>query len=230
MASEFPFIKLISPETMVGFSEPQKIAQLNKIFTDSYKSPMSIIVVDSLERLLDWNPIGPRFSNGVLQALVVLFGKRPPKVRVFMTMQRGVVTNRPGPASIDPRHDVEPQYLDRHGCPLGIRHRHPHQPNLEYRSCRPRSRRGPVVLQLEREVEGCADVARGKIGRRRSTRLDGWCQEVTEYGRDGPAGSGPDHQDCLELDQGTELGYWIHGKKKMYGCENYIDQTCVICK
>lgn len=80
MASEFPFIKLISPETMVGYSEPQKIAQLNKVFTDSYKSPMSVIVVDSLERLLDWNPIGPRFSNGVLQALVVLFGKRPPKV------------------------------------------------------------------------------------------------------------------------------------------------------
>jgi len=80
MASDFPFIKLISPETMVGFSEPQKIAQLNKVFTDSYKSPMSVIVVDSLERLLDWNPIGPRFSNGVLQALVVLFGRRPPKV------------------------------------------------------------------------------------------------------------------------------------------------------
>lgn len=80
MASDFPFIKLISPETMVGFSEAQKIAQLHKVFSDSYKSPLSVIVVDSLERLLDWNPIGPRFSNGVLQALVVLFGKRPPKV------------------------------------------------------------------------------------------------------------------------------------------------------
>jgi len=95
MASDFPFIKLVSPENMVGFSEPQKIAQLHKIFSDSYKSPLSVIVVDSIERLLggslsstlrhmnltpDWNPIGPRFSNGVLQALVVLFGKRPPKV------------------------------------------------------------------------------------------------------------------------------------------------------
>lgn len=52
MASEYPFIKLISPETMVGFSEPQKIAQLHKIFSDSYKSPLSVIVVDSIERLL----------------------------------------------------------------------------------------------------------------------------------------------------------------------------------
>lgn len=28
----------------------------------------------------DWVPIGPRFSNGVLQALMVLLNKRPPKV------------------------------------------------------------------------------------------------------------------------------------------------------
>lgn len=52
MQSEFPFIKLISPENMVGYSEPQKIAQLHKVFSDSYKSPMSVIVVDSIERLL----------------------------------------------------------------------------------------------------------------------------------------------------------------------------------
>ncbi|WRT63317.1 uncharacterized protein IL334_000222 [Kwoniella shivajii] len=86
MASDFPFIKLISPESMVGYSEPQKIAQLHKIFSDSYKSPLSVIVVDNIERLLDWNPIGPRFANGVLQALVVLFGKRPPKGRRLLIL------------------------------------------------------------------------------------------------------------------------------------------------
>ena len=30
--------------------------------------------------MIDWVPIGPRFSNGVLQALIVLMGRRPPKV------------------------------------------------------------------------------------------------------------------------------------------------------
>lgn len=84
--SQFPFIKLVSPEQMVGMSEPQKIAALSKVFNDSYKSPMSVIVVDSLERLLDYNPIGPRFSNGVLQALVVLLGKRPPKGRRLLVL------------------------------------------------------------------------------------------------------------------------------------------------
>jgi len=80
-ASGYPFIKLLSPDTMVGFSEPQKVSAINKVFADSYKSPLSVIVVDNLERLLDWTPIGPRFSNSVLQALLVLFSRRPPKGR-----------------------------------------------------------------------------------------------------------------------------------------------------
>jgi len=37
---------------MVGFSENQKVAAITKIFADSYKSPLSVIVVDNLERLL----------------------------------------------------------------------------------------------------------------------------------------------------------------------------------
>ncbi|KAI5455049.1 transport between ER and Golgi ATPase protein [Naganishia albida] len=86
MASDFPFIKLLSPESMIGFSESAKIAQLNKVFNDSYKSPLSVIVIDSIERILDWIPIGPRFSNGVLQALMVLLGKRPPKGRRLLIL------------------------------------------------------------------------------------------------------------------------------------------------
>ena len=39
-----------------------------------------MLLLASARLMPDWNPIGPRFSNGVLQALVVLFGKRPPKV------------------------------------------------------------------------------------------------------------------------------------------------------
>ena len=50
--SEYPFVKIISPDRMVGFSEAQKIAAITKTFNDSYKSPLSVIVVDNLERLL----------------------------------------------------------------------------------------------------------------------------------------------------------------------------------
>lgn len=86
LSSDYPFIKLVSPESMVGYSEASKINELNKVFSDSYKSPISVIVIDSIERLLDWNPIGPRFSNGILQALVVLLGKRPPKGRRLLVL------------------------------------------------------------------------------------------------------------------------------------------------
>jgi len=79
MNSDYPFIKLITPENMVGYSEMSKMNEITKIFNDSYKSPLSVIVIDSLERLLDWVPIGPRFSNTVLQTLLVLLKKQPPK-------------------------------------------------------------------------------------------------------------------------------------------------------
>ncbi|PVU87142.1 hypothetical protein BB559_006171 [Furculomyces boomerangus] len=79
MRSEFPFCKLISPESMVGFSESSKITELSRIFSDSYKSPISVIVVDNIERLIEWVPIGPRFSNAILQTLLVLLRKQPPK-------------------------------------------------------------------------------------------------------------------------------------------------------
>jgi len=37
---------------MVGFGEAQKVAYINKIFTDAYKSVLSVVVVDSIERLI----------------------------------------------------------------------------------------------------------------------------------------------------------------------------------
>ena len=78
-ASGFPFVKVCSPEDMVGFSEMAKCLQLKKVFTDAYKSPFSVILVDCIERLLDYGPIGPRYSNTVLQALLVLLKTKPPQ-------------------------------------------------------------------------------------------------------------------------------------------------------
>jgi vesicle-fusing ATPase len=68
---------------MVGFSEMAKIQYLNKVFTDAYKSPQNIVVVDNIERIIEWVPIGPRFSNPVLQALMVLLTKQPPSVSYY---------------------------------------------------------------------------------------------------------------------------------------------------
>ncbi|KAK2773207.1 transport between ER and Golgi ATPase protein [Onygenales sp. PD_12] len=79
--SGFPFVKLISPEDMVGFSEGAKVSHMSKVFMDAYKSPTSVVVMDNIERIIDWVPIGPRFSNTVLQTVMVLLRKQPPKDR-----------------------------------------------------------------------------------------------------------------------------------------------------
>lgn len=69
--SEFPFIKIIKSVDMVGMNEIQKIQHLSKAFTDAYKSPLNVLVLDDIEMLVDWVPVGPRFSSAVLTALKV---------------------------------------------------------------------------------------------------------------------------------------------------------------
>ncbi|KAB0358727.1 hypothetical protein FD754_002883 [Muntiacus muntjak] len=50
--SNFPFIKICSPDKMIGFSETAKCQAMKKIFDDAYKSQLSCVVVDDIERLL----------------------------------------------------------------------------------------------------------------------------------------------------------------------------------
>ncbi|XP_038162422.1 vesicle-fusing ATPase isoform X2 [Cyprinodon tularosa] len=82
--SQFPFIKICSPDKMIGSSEISKCQAIKKVFDDAYKSQLSCVMVDDIERLLDYVPIGPRFSNLVLQALLVLLKKPPPKGRKLL--------------------------------------------------------------------------------------------------------------------------------------------------
>ena len=84
--SEFPFVKLISPDSMVGFNETRKVSYLKKAFEDAYKSPLSVVIVDNIELILEFVPIGPRFSNLVLQTLLALFRKQPPKGRRLLVI------------------------------------------------------------------------------------------------------------------------------------------------
>lgn len=95
MDSGFPYSKLICPEDMVGMGEAAKIANLHKIFMDAHKSTLSVVVIDSIETILEWVPIGPRFSNPILQTLVALLRKRPPKGRrlliLITTTERSVL-------------------------------------------------------------------------------------------------------------------------------------------
>ncbi|CAG9784913.1 unnamed protein product [Diatraea saccharalis] len=84
--SDFPFVKVCSPEDMIGFTESAKCLQIRKYFDDAYRSSLSCILVDNIERLLDYGPIGPRYSNLTLQALLVLLKKQPPKGRKLLIL------------------------------------------------------------------------------------------------------------------------------------------------
>jgi vesicle-fusing ATPase len=76
--SGFPFVRIVSPESFVGYSEASKCAALAKVFDDAHKSLLSVIVLDNIERMIEYTPIGPRFSNAVLQTLMVLVKTVPP--------------------------------------------------------------------------------------------------------------------------------------------------------
>jgi len=79
LEADFPYVKLISPETFVGHNEIGKLDAIVKVFNDAYRSKFSIVVLDEIERIMEYVNIGPRFSNSILQALMVLIKKVPTK-------------------------------------------------------------------------------------------------------------------------------------------------------
>uniref|UniRef100_A0A7R9UH08 Vesicle-fusing ATPase n=1 Tax=Pinguiococcus pyrenoidosus TaxID=172671 RepID=A0A7R9UH08_9STRA len=76
--SEIPFVRMVSADAMVGRGEMARVERIAKSFKDSYRSPISMICLDDIERLLDYVRIGPRFSNNALQTFLILLKKLPP--------------------------------------------------------------------------------------------------------------------------------------------------------
>jgi len=77
--SGFPYVKIISPESLVKYMESGKYTAIYNTFEDAYKSPFSVIILDNIEKLIEYIRIGPRFSNLLLQTLLVYIKKLPPK-------------------------------------------------------------------------------------------------------------------------------------------------------
>ncbi|KAH7648655.1 N-ethylmaleimide-sensitive factor (NSF1)-like AAA ATpase involved in vesicular transport [Cryptosporidium bovis] len=80
-SGDFPLSKLQTPFHFVGMSENIKSLELRKSFNDAYKSNLSCIILDDIERIMDYTAIGPRFSNIVLQTIMVLIKNNAPKDR-----------------------------------------------------------------------------------------------------------------------------------------------------
>lgn len=86
LKSGFPFVKLLNAEKLIGHNEIGKIGIIHKLFLDAHKSPESIVILDDLERILEYSPIGHQYSNGILQTLLVLLRKAPSKGKRLMIL------------------------------------------------------------------------------------------------------------------------------------------------
>jgi vesicle-fusing ATPase len=85
LQSNIPFVRMLSAESLLGYNEASKCVRIRKTFEEADRSATSLIVIDDLERILEYVPIGPRFSNAILQSLSVLLRKAPaPDHRLFL--------------------------------------------------------------------------------------------------------------------------------------------------
>ena len=84
--ADFPYVKVVSAEDMVGYGEMQRVNILRKAFEDAYKSPSSCIILDDLERLIDFSQLGGRYSNMLLQSLLVLIKRPPPEGKKLLVV------------------------------------------------------------------------------------------------------------------------------------------------
>lgn len=102
--SGFPFVKLISPQSLLTASpsggEAAKQAHIAKIFSDAYKSDLSLIVIDDVEDVIEFVDIGPRFSSSILQTIRALMKRMPPppnhRLLIVLTTRDLSLMNRLG--------------------------------------------------------------------------------------------------------------------------------------
>lgn len=77
--TQFPFARLVRSDKLLKVKlESFKAGEIHSTFLDAYKSKLSYILLDDLERLMEYMNIGPRFSTTILQALIVLLSTPPP--------------------------------------------------------------------------------------------------------------------------------------------------------
>lgn len=87
-SQRFDYVKTVTAKQFIGKSEDGVCAEIREIFENAYRSRESAIVIDDIDSIIEFSPIGPRFSNKILQACLVLMKTRPPKghrLAVFVT-------------------------------------------------------------------------------------------------------------------------------------------------
>eukprot|EP00736_Rhodelphis_marinus_P000917 Rmarinus@m.14696 len=83
MDSEFPFVRIITAEDLDSWGDKRQA--IRQVFQDSRKSALSVVILDNIEDLIEYVPIGPMFNNSVLQTMrAYLRAVQPPNKRLFV--------------------------------------------------------------------------------------------------------------------------------------------------
>lgn len=56
--SGFPFVKRIGAEDLLSLPESVKAQRLHEAFEDAGKSPLSLLLLDDVDRMLEYVPVG----------------------------------------------------------------------------------------------------------------------------------------------------------------------------
>ncbi|KAL4474775.1 hypothetical protein ABPG74_001471 [Tetrahymena malaccensis] len=79
LKSDITYVKILTPGDFLGLNDYAKVNLLATTFRMAYRAKQAIIVLDEIERIIEYIDEGPRFSNTILQSLLVLIKKIPDK-------------------------------------------------------------------------------------------------------------------------------------------------------
>jgi vesicle-fusing ATPase len=87
-AAGFPFARVVAakPDAAAAPGGDALASALVSAFADAARSPRSVLVLDDIERLIGFSPVGPAYSNAALQALLLLLRRPPPAGRRMLVL------------------------------------------------------------------------------------------------------------------------------------------------
>jgi vesicle-fusing ATPase len=77
--SNYPFIQRLGADDLVGLDTQKKILKIKNIFDKSYKSPLSMIILDDIDNIIEWNNFDSKYNNSLYQTIITYLNKQPPK-------------------------------------------------------------------------------------------------------------------------------------------------------
>jgi SpoVK/Ycf46/Vps4 family AAA+-type ATPase len=68
-------VKYVSPRDMMRFSDNIKSSYIDSIFDSCYKTACSTVILDDLDRMISFSPVGNIYNNNLLQAILIMIKK-----------------------------------------------------------------------------------------------------------------------------------------------------------